>query len=176
MTSGPKLHKAGPLTVALLYSNLRGDPSGDLDYATDTQQDGSDSSSDCGSNTSGDEYIIAEGHAAEARAAEACTAKAHTAQARAAEVHTAEAHAAEVHAAEARAAKVHTAEARAAKVHTAKAGAAKALAADSEECSDKEEAADEEEGPRVSDEGCASPFYDKCPLSNSPHAQGRIFH
>src|ERR1700761_5712114 len=156
MTSGPKLHKAGPLTVALLYSNLRGDPSGDSDYATDTQQDGSDSSSDCGSNTSGDEYIIAEGHAAEARAAEACTAEAHAAEARAAEVHTAEAHAAEVHAAEA--------------------CAAKALAADSEECSDKEEAADEEEGPHVSDEGCASPFYDKCPLSNSPHAQGRIFH
>src|ERR1700761_7242678 len=166
MTSGPKLHKAGPLTVALLYSNLRGDPSGDSDYATDTQQDGSDSSSDCGSHTSGDEYILAEGHAAEARAAEACTAEAHAAEARAAEVHTAEAHAAEVHAAEARAAKVHTAEAC----------AAKALAADSEECSDKEEAADEEEGPHVSDEGCASPFYDKCPLSNSPHAQGRIFH
>src|ERR1700761_5294286 len=146
MTSGPKLHKAGPLTVALLYSNLRGDPSGDSDYATDTQQDGSDSSSDCGSNTSGDEYIIAEGHAAEARAAKACTAKAHAA------------------------------EARAAKVHTAEACAAKALAANSEECSDKEEAADEEEGPCVSDKGCASPFYDKCPLSNSPHAQGRIFH
>src|ERR1700761_549878 len=161
MTSGPKLHKAGPLTVALLYSNLRGDPSGDSDYATDTQQDGSDSSSDCGSNTSGDEYIIAEGHAAEAR-----TAEDHAAEARAAEVHTAEAHAAEVHAAEARAAKVHTAEAC----------AAKALAANSEECSNKEEAADEEEGPHVSDEGCASPFYDKCPLSNSPHAQGRIFH
>jgi hypothetical protein len=171
MTSGPKLHKAGPLTVALLYSNLRGDPSGDSDYATDTQHDGSDSSSDCGSNTSGDEHIIAEGHAAEARAAEvctakACTAKAHAAEARAAEVHAAEAHAAEVHAAEARTAKVRTAEAR----------AAKALAADSEECSDKEEAAEEEEGPRVSDEGCTSPFYDKCPLSNSPCAQGRIFH
>ena len=100
----------------------------------------------------------------------------HAAEARAAEVHTAQAHAAEVHAAEARAGKVHTAQARAVKVHTAKACAAKALAANSEECSDKKEAADEEEGPRVSDKGCASPFYDKCPLSNSPPAQGRIFH
>ena len=155
MPSGQKLHKAGPLTVALFYSNLRGDPSVDSDYTTDTQHNSSDSSSDCGSNTSGDEYIIAEGHATEARAAEA---------------HAAEACAAKVHAA-----KAHTAEACAAKVCVAEVRAAKALAADFEGCSDKEDAADEEGGLRVSDKGCASPFYDKWPLFNSLHAQGRIF-
>ena len=137
MPSGQKLHKAGPLTIALFYFNLRGDPSGDSDYTTDMQHNGSDSSSDCGSNTSGDEYIIAEGHATEARATE---------------VHAAEAHAAEAHAA---------------KVCVAEVCAAKALAADFEECSDKEDATDEEEGLHISDKGCASPFYDKCPLFNS---------
>ena len=160
MPSGQKLHKAGPLTIALFYYNLRGDPSGHSDYTTDTQHNGSDSSSDCGSNTSGDEYIIAEGHATEACAAEAHAAEACAAEACAAKVHAAEAHAAEAHAA---------------KVHVAEVHAAKALAADFEEYSDKEDAADEEGGLCVSDKGCASPFYDKCPLFNSLRAQGRIF-
>ena len=63
----------------------------------------------------------------------------------------------------------------AAKVRVAEVHAAKALAADYEECSDKKVAANEEEGLHVSDEGCASSLYNKCPLFNSLCAQGRIF-
>ena len=94
MTSVQQLHKAGLLTIALFSSNLWGDASGDSDYAANTQHDDSDSSSDCGSNASGDEQILTGAHAAKA--------------------HTAEAHAAEARATEARAAKAHATEACAA--------------------------------------------------------------
>ena len=66
MTSVPQLHKVGPLSIALFSSDLRGDASGDLDYAADTHSDDSNTSSDCDSNVSGDENIIAEARAAEA--------------------------------------------------------------------------------------------------------------
>jgi len=86
MTSAPRPYKAGPLTIALYSSNLRGYASGDSDYAADTQSDDSDSSFNCNSSVSGDEEIIAE-----ARAAEAGTSEAGTSEAGTAEVGTAEA-------------------------------------------------------------------------------------
>ena len=81
MTSAPRPYKAGPLTIALFSSNLRGYASGDSDYAADTQSDDSDSSFDCNSSVYGDEEIIAEARAAEAGTSEAGTAEVGTAEA-----------------------------------------------------------------------------------------------
>ena len=90
MPTVQQLHKAHPLTVALFSSDLQGDPSGNSDYDADTQHDNSDSLFNCGSITSGDEYVLAKGcaakchaakgHAADGCAAENCATKAHAAK------------------------------------------------------------------------------------------------
>ena len=105
MPAVQQLHKAGPLTVALFSSDLQGDPSGNSDYDANTQHDDSDSSSDCGSITSGDEYVLAKGRAAKDRAAEG-----RAAEGRAAKCRAAKGHAADGRAAENRATKAHAAE------------------------------------------------------------------
>ena len=94
MPTVQQLHKAGPLTVALFSSDLQGDPSGNSDYDADTQHNDSDSSSDYGSITSGDKYVLAEGCAAKDCAAEGCAAKGHAADGRAAKNRATKAHAA----------------------------------------------------------------------------------
>src|ERR1700733_11916406 len=100
MPAVQQLHKAGLLTVALFSSDLQGDPSGNSDYDANIQHDDSDSSSDCGSITSGDEYVLAKGRAAKDRAAEG----------RAAKCRAAKGHAADGCAAKNRATKAHAAE------------------------------------------------------------------
>ena len=95
MPAVQQLHEVGPLTVALFSSDLQGDPSGNSDYDTDTQHNDSDSLSDCGSITSGDEYVLAEGCAAKDHTAECCAAEGHAADGHAAKNCATKAHAAE---------------------------------------------------------------------------------
>ena len=71
-----------------------------MTYDANTQHNDSDSSSNCGSITSGDEYVLAEGHAAKD-----CAAECHAAKCRAAEGHAADGCAAKNHATKAHAAK-----------------------------------------------------------------------